>query len=91
MELALKGALKVLGVDYPRIHDVAPVFSEQQMYLPSIQSQSPGLQCEKGRECSCPRPFYFSFMELPALVSGLSALLRIVLVTFRRHVLQSFD
>ena len=29
VELALKGALKVLGVDYPRVHDVAPVFSEQ--------------------------------------------------------------
>ena len=29
VELALKGALKILGIDYPRIHDVAPVFSEQ--------------------------------------------------------------
>jgi HEPN domain-containing protein len=29
VELALKGALKVLGVDYPKVHDVAPVFSEQ--------------------------------------------------------------
>lgn len=29
VELALKGALKMLGVDYPRVHDVAPVFSEQ--------------------------------------------------------------
>ena len=29
VELALKGGLKVLGVDYPKIHDVAPVFSEQ--------------------------------------------------------------
>ena len=29
VELALKGALKVLGVDYPRVHDVAPVFTEQ--------------------------------------------------------------
>ena len=29
VELALKGALRILGVDYPRTHDVAPVFSEQ--------------------------------------------------------------
>jgi HEPN domain-containing protein len=29
VELCLKGALKLLGVDYPRVHDVAPVFSEQ--------------------------------------------------------------
>jgi HEPN domain-containing protein len=29
VELALKGALRILGVDYPRVHDVAPVFSEQ--------------------------------------------------------------
>lgn len=28
VELALKGGLKFLGVDYPRVHDVAPVFSE---------------------------------------------------------------
>jgi HEPN domain-containing protein len=29
VELVLKGGLKVLGVDYPKVHDVAPVFSEQ--------------------------------------------------------------
>jgi HEPN domain-containing protein len=29
VELNLKGALRVLGVDYPRVHDVGPVFSEQ--------------------------------------------------------------
>lgn len=29
VELALKGALKMLGVDYPKVHDVGPVFSEQ--------------------------------------------------------------
>lgn len=29
VELTLKGGLKMLGVDYPRVHDVAPVFSEQ--------------------------------------------------------------
>ena len=29
VELTLKGGLKLLGVDYPRVHDVAPVFSEQ--------------------------------------------------------------
>jgi HEPN domain-containing protein len=29
VELALKGGLKMLGVDYPKVHDVAPVFSEQ--------------------------------------------------------------
>ena len=29
VELALKGALRTLGVDYPKVHDVAPVFSEQ--------------------------------------------------------------
>lgn len=29
VELVLKGALKVLGIDYPKVHDVAPVFSEQ--------------------------------------------------------------
>ena len=29
VELALKGALRMLGVDYPKVHDVAPVFSEQ--------------------------------------------------------------
>lgn len=27
VELALKGSLMVMGVDYPKIHDVAPVFS----------------------------------------------------------------
>lgn len=29
VELCLKGALKMLGVEYPRVHDVAPLFSEQ--------------------------------------------------------------
>jgi len=29
VELTLKGALKMLGVDYPRVHDVGSVFSEQ--------------------------------------------------------------
>lgn len=29
VELVLKGALKMLGVDYPRVHNPAPVFSEQ--------------------------------------------------------------
>ena len=29
VELALKGALKMLGVDFPKVHDVAPVFSQQ--------------------------------------------------------------
>ena len=29
VELALKGALRILGVDYPKVHDVAPLFSEQ--------------------------------------------------------------
>lgn len=29
VELVLKGGLKMLGVDYPKVHDVAPVFSEQ--------------------------------------------------------------
>lgn len=29
VELVLKGALKVLGVDYPKVHDVAPLFSDQ--------------------------------------------------------------
>jgi len=29
VELALKGALRMLGVDYPKVHDVASVFSEQ--------------------------------------------------------------
>lgn len=28
VELTLKGALKLLGVDYPKAHDVATVFSE---------------------------------------------------------------
>ena len=29
VELCLKGALKILGVEYPRVHDVAPLFSER--------------------------------------------------------------
>ncbi|MBI3001832.1 MAG: HEPN domain-containing protein [Deltaproteobacteria bacterium] len=29
VELALKGALKMLGVDYPKVHDVAPLFSDR--------------------------------------------------------------
>lgn len=29
VELTLKGALKILGIDYPKVHDVAPLFSEQ--------------------------------------------------------------
>ncbi len=29
VELALKGGLKILGVDFPKVHDVGPVFSEQ--------------------------------------------------------------
>ena len=29
VELALKGALRMLSVEYPKSHDVAPVFSEQ--------------------------------------------------------------
>ncbi len=29
VELTLKGALKILGVDYPKVHDVAPLFSEK--------------------------------------------------------------
>ena len=27
VELCLKGALRMLGLDYPRVHDVGPVFS----------------------------------------------------------------
>lgn len=29
VELTLKGALRILGVDFPKVHDVAPVFVEQ--------------------------------------------------------------
>lgn len=29
VELALKGALKILGIDYPKVHDVAPLLSEK--------------------------------------------------------------
>jgi len=29
VELTLKGALKILGVDYPKVHDVALLFSEK--------------------------------------------------------------
>ena len=29
VEFVLKGALKILGADYPKVHDVGPVFSEQ--------------------------------------------------------------
>ena len=29
VEFVLKGALKMLGVDYPKVHDVGSVFSEQ--------------------------------------------------------------
>jgi HEPN domain-containing protein len=29
VELVLKGGLKILGVEYPKVHDVALVFSEQ--------------------------------------------------------------
>lgn len=29
VELTLKAALKILGVDYPKVHDVAPLFSDQ--------------------------------------------------------------
>ena len=29
VELTLKGALKILGVEYPKVHDVAPLFSDQ--------------------------------------------------------------
>lgn len=29
VELMLKGALKVLGIDYPKVHDVAPVFTTE--------------------------------------------------------------
>lgn len=29
VELALKGVLEILGVDYPKIHDVAHIFAEQ--------------------------------------------------------------
>jgi len=29
VELTLKGALKILGVDYPKVHDVAPLFLEK--------------------------------------------------------------
>ena len=29
VELTLKGALEILGIDYPKVHDVAPLVSEQ--------------------------------------------------------------
>lgn len=29
VELTLKGVLEILGVDYPKIHDVGPIFAEQ--------------------------------------------------------------
>ncbi len=29
VELTLKGALKILGIDYPKVHDIAPLFLEQ--------------------------------------------------------------
>ena len=37
-ELTLKGALKILGVDYPKVRDVAPLFSEQVLQKGSVQS-----------------------------------------------------
>ena len=40
VELALKGALKILGVEYPRVHDVAPLFSEQ------VQKKREGVDAE---------------------------------------------
>jgi len=38
VELTLKGGLKILGVDYPKVHDVAPLFSEQVHQKGGIQS-----------------------------------------------------
>lgn len=29
VELLLKGSLKILGVDYPKVHDVGPVFVQR--------------------------------------------------------------
>ena len=40
VELCLKGALKILGVDYSRIHDVGSLFSEQ------MQKKQPGVDLE---------------------------------------------
>jgi HEPN domain-containing protein len=39
VELALKGALKILGVDYPKVHDVAPLFSEKLRQKRGIDDQ----------------------------------------------------
>ena len=46
MELTLKGALKILGVGYPKIHDVAPVFSDQLQQKQSISDPSVLLKIE---------------------------------------------
>ncbi|MDI6890884.1 MAG: HEPN domain-containing protein [Thermodesulfovibrionales bacterium] len=40
VELTLKGALKVLGVDYPKVHDVAPLFIEQIQQKRGIKPKS---------------------------------------------------
>jgi len=37
-ELTLKGALKILGVDYPKVHDVATLFSEQVRQKVGVQN-----------------------------------------------------
>lgn len=40
VELLLKGALKILGIDYPKIHDVGEVFIEKvQEKYPSVDRQ----------------------------------------------------
>jgi len=41
VEFALKGALKILGVDYPKVHDVGFIFAEQaRTKVPNVQEDT---------------------------------------------------
>ena len=43
VELTLKGALKMLGADYPRVHDPAPVFSRNCSPPPNLPQSGGGV------------------------------------------------
>jgi HEPN domain-containing protein len=76
VELALKGALKILGVDYPKVHDVAPLFSEKLRQKRGISDQE---VLERIEEISIwltqsrTPSFYENAAECPVLWTGMNA------------------
>ncbi|MFB0534338.1 MAG: HEPN domain-containing protein [Anaerolineae bacterium] len=56
VELALKGALRILGTDYPKVHDVGSLFAEQaQRKIPGVDKAMLGQMAGVSRRLTAAR------------------------------------